>query len=78
MYWNPANSKATLAYFLQNITEAKLQIFDSSLRLAFSENLNMNERSKILEFDSFKPGLYIYNIIQEDHVISSGKFSIVH
>ncbi len=78
IYPNPADNTATLVYSLENDSKTSLQIFDSSLRLIRSEFLNVKERKRSINLETLTPGLYLYNIIQENHVISSGKFSVVH
>lgn len=78
LYPNPANNTATLAYYLEENTKTTLNIFDSSMKLSSSELLNVSDREKVINLEKLTSGLYIYNIIQNDHVISSGKFSIVH
>jgi hypothetical protein len=74
---NPCSTSATLAYSILEDTKTILEIFDFSLKLIATEILNNDERQKQLDFSQYKQGLYIYNIIQNNHVISSGKFSIV-
>ena len=78
IYPNPADNTATLVYYLEDNSSTELKIFDSSLKLLSSEPLNLSERQKVLNLEILTPGLYIYNIIQNHHVISSGKFSVVH
>lgn len=78
IYPNPAHNTATLVYYLEENSKTELEIFDSSMKLVSSEVLNLAERQKLLNLEILTPGLYIYNIIQNNHVISSGKFSVVH
>ena len=77
VYPNPSSNSATLAYSISEDTKTTLEIFDFSLKLVFTEVLNNAERQKQLNLGNYIQGLYIYNIIQNNHVISTGKFSIV-
>lgn len=74
---NPTSSAATLAYSICEDTKTTLEIFDFSLKLVSTELLNTTERQKVLNLENYIQGLYIYNIIQNNHVISKGKFTII-
>ena len=77
VYPNPSNNSATLAYSIAEDTKTTLEIFDFSLKLVATTVLNTAERQKQLNLENYIQGLYIYNIIQNNHVVSKGKFSIV-
>ncbi len=78
IYPNPADNTATLVYYLNDDSDASLQIFDSSLKLSRSEKLNVKERQKKINLETLTPGFYIYSVVQNNYVVSSGKFSVVH
>ncbi len=77
VYPNPSSHSATLAYSLNEDTQTTLNIYDFSLKLIASQSLKNSERQEKLNLESYNQGLYLYIIIQNNYVISKGKFSVV-
>ena len=74
---NPANADITFSFTLPGNPDSQLHIYTNTMQLISSENLGMNEVLKKINIDSYTPGLYIYTIVQNDQVISTGKFSVI-
>ena len=78
VYPNPASKELTVSYVLDSKIETKMLIFDSSLRLSLLINLDVNFDQMKFSVENLTPGLYIYNIVQDSHVISTGKLNVIH
>jgi hypothetical protein len=67
-----------LVYSIQKGFDIQLNIFSASMQSVHSEVLSDKENQKTINVESLKSGLYIYNIVQNKQVISSGKFNVIH
>lgn len=75
---NPTDKSVTISYSFQTDAKTELRIYSSDLKLINSEPINPDSKRIIFIVENLMQGLYIYNFVQNDQVVSFGKFAIIH
>ena len=78
MYPSPSNKDVTLVYSMFKGNELQLNIFSTTMKLVKQVVLSNKENQKEINIESLNSGLYLYNIVQDKQVVSTGKFNVLH
>lgn len=73
VYPNPANSEITIEYSFYNNEDAVLQITDLTGRIVSTKLLQSKKQREEIDIHAFSLGLYLYRVLQENTLISTGK-----
>lgn len=77
IYPNPAKEYIALDYEVQgNYQELGIEIINSLGKLVCSKLLQKQKNQKIVDMQSFKPGLYVVNLIGDGKIIDTQKLNI--
>jgi hypothetical protein len=78
IYPSPGNSSVNLYYSGFNGEDLHLNIYNNAFQLIESFKLDNQSTIKNINVAKWIPGLYLYNIVQDNVILSAGKFDIVH
>lgn len=75
---NPGDKEIILKYYLPSLAFAHANIYNASMQLVNTFDLNINGKELNISTENLAEGLYLYNIVQDGKAVSSGKFSVIH
>ena len=78
VYPNPSDEQIVINWFLPLDGKSTLTIFNSSLEIVASYEIEGKKGSKNIDVLNFQSGFYVYSLIQNGEKVYSGKFSIIH
>ena len=70
---NPVNDELTIEYHLANTEDAQFQIIDLTGRIVTTKTLKSGKRNETIDIRSLSQGLYLYKVIQNNLIISTGR-----
>lgn len=77
LYPNPTNSEANLDYTIANGNEGFLCLYDITGKLILKEKLSEGENKLTINTSQLKHGVYLYNVIVDKQMITTGKLVII-
>ncbi len=72
---NPATTEVTISITNNNVTKAKLNVYDALQNLVLQED-NLKGNLFHVNCSGLKSGNYFFNIVDEKHKVISGQFSV--
>ncbi len=77
VYPSPTDKYIILVYSIFNEKKTEIDIYNSKMEFVKREYLEFNEGQKFINVETLTSGIYIYTIIQDNQVLSGGKFNVV-
>jgi hypothetical protein len=76
VYPNPASDKIKVTFKGESQAQYELKIYDFTGRLRQVNNLNAPSGECEIKVSNLEYGVYLYKIIENNHLIKSGKLAI--
>jgi hypothetical protein len=77
IYPNPVTDNASIDYTINSASNAVLKVFSITGNEIASYNLNTNDTHFTFSISQYKSGIYFFQVIASDEIISYNKFIII-